>query len=614
LTRTLAPHLKDPFVLLETALFDEDNRDSFLFHGFRDIIIFRHGDDVGTFFKKMEACLDRGLWLCGYCAYEFGYYLEPALFHLQKDFSFPLAWFGACPKPRVLTARQDARNIRAADLPRTRYRIQNIAPSIDTRAYREAIRMIHGYLEEGLTYQVNFSFKMKFEFEGSAFDLYRDLRRAQPTSYMGLIHTGEESILSFSPELFFRTRGSHIMTRPMKGTVARGLGTEDDARNKTWLARDDKIRAENVMIVDLLRNDLGRIAKKVWVPTLFDIEQYPTLYQMTSTIRAALRARTGMRDIFSALFPSGSVTGAPKIKTMELIAGLEKEPRGVYTGAVGYISPQRKACFNVAIRTLSLPKRGKGELGIGGGIVADSVDEKEYQEALLKARFLTETPQQFSLIETMRFEEGRGVIFVDLHLERLKKSCDYFSIPLDVPALSRRLKASQEFPRGRGIIRVLVDQQGNIILQKNVFEETPVPVTVAISPERIDPIDVFLYHKTTRRARYDEAHKKARAQGFFDAVFLNTREEVTEGAITNVFVLKKGMLYTPPREAGLLPGVLREHLLRTGKAKEKTLTLRDVAEAEKFYVGNSVRGLLEAKLYQKSKNSIVTGRYVGAQS
>jgi len=214
----------------------------------------------------------------------------------------------------------------------------------------------------------------------------------------------------------------------------------------------------------------------------------------------------------------------------------------------------------------------------------------------------------------MRFEEGRGVIFVDLHLERLKKSCDYFSIPLDVPALSRRLKASQEFPRGRGIIRVLVDQQGNIILQKNVFEETPVPVTVAISPERIDPIDVFLYHKTTRRARYDEAHKKARAQGFFDAVFLNTREEVTEGAITNVFVLKKGMLYTPPREAGLLPGVLREHLLRTGKAKEKTLTLRDVAEAEKFYVGNSVRGLLEAKLYQKSKNSIVTGRYVGAQS
>ncbi|UCC95361.1 MAG: aminodeoxychorismate synthase component I [Candidatus Omnitrophota bacterium] len=377
-----------PFVFLETALLDEHNTKSFLFKDFSDTLTFQPKDNVEVFFERAEELLAKGFWLCGYFTYEFGYFLEGAFAPLRRNLHFPLAWLGACKAPIVIDHRKCI-SCPKDSFAKSPYSIRDMRPNISQEEYALAIGTIKRYLEEGLTYQVNFTFKMKFDFQGNPIGLYHALRAAQPTSYMALINTGSHHILSFSPELFFRKRYDAIVSRPMKGTVRRGISVEEDRKNKDWLKNSKKTKAENVMIVDLLRNDLGRISKKVWVPSLFDIEKYRTLYQMTSTIQAQLKTGIHMHEIFSSLFPCGSVTGAPKIKTMQIIRGLEKESRGVYTGSIGYFSPKRDACFNVAIRTIAL-EENKGELGIGGGIVYDSTAETEYREALLKARFLTE--------------------------------------------------------------------------------------------------------------------------------------------------------------------------------------------------------------------------------
>jgi para-aminobenzoate synthetase/4-amino-4-deoxychorismate lyase len=382
----------------------------------------------------------------------------------------------------------------------------------------------------------------------------------------------------------------------MKGTVKRGLLLADDERNKRWLKNCKKIQAENVMIVDLLRNDLGKISNKVTVPCLFEVEKYRTLYQMTSTIEAELKDNVGIKDIFTALFPCGSVTGAPKIKTIEIIKRLEKEPRGIYTGAIGFVSPQKEACFNVAIRTIFV-KNGKGELGIGGGIVYDSLERSEYEEAFIKAKFLTQRCPVFSLIETILWKEDRGYFLLDLHLKRLKKSCEYFSIPLNFKKVRKELEKTAEGLRGKKFkVRVLVNTEGKIALDSTPLEELATPVKVKVSSKTIDPHNLFLYHKTTQRSFYDEERKVAQAEGFFEVIFLNIYGELTEGAVTNIFVLNREGLYTPPLHCGLLAGVLREYLLREKKLTEKVIRLKDIMEADKVYVGNSVRGLMEAEI------------------
>jgi para-aminobenzoate synthetase/4-amino-4-deoxychorismate lyase len=413
---------------------------------------------------------------------------------------------------------------------------------------------------------------------------------------MAFINTGNSHILSLSPELFFRKRGSSIISRPMKGTAKRGLTLDKDKENLKWLARNKKTRAENIMIVDLLRNDLGKISQEVRVPRLFEIEKHRTLYQMTSTVKAKLKNNMKMKDIFFSLFPCGSVTGAPKIKTMEIIKDLEKEPRGVYTGAIGYISPQRDACFNIAIRT-ALIKDGKGEMGVGGGIVYDSIESSEYEEAMLKAKFLTQHFSEIFLIESMLWEENVGYFLLSLHLKRLRNSCGYFSIPLDIKQLKRKLIILEEsLGRGKFKIRVSVSLNGDVKIEKEPLAEIATPVKVKLSLQRIDPQNMFLYHKTTHRDLYDRERKTAQEEGYFEVIFLNTNEEVTEGSITNVFISKNGLLYTPPIKCGLLGGVLREYFLKEGRAKEEVLYLKDILEAEKVYIGNSVRGILEAQI------------------
>jgi para-aminobenzoate synthetase/4-amino-4-deoxychorismate lyase len=594
LKNILKDKLSSPFVFLETASFDKENKTSFLFQDFHKILTFKAGDNVDLFFKGIEDFVKKGFWLCGYFAYEFGYFLEPAFHALRQKSAYPLAWFGVCRKPTLINQSYHQPNFKNADL---FYAVKNIKPNICQREYAAKISRIKDYLKEGLTYQVNFTFKVKFDFRGDVLDFYLNLRKSQPTSYMALINMGESFILSLSPELFFRREGKTIVTRPMKGTSGRGLTWDGDKKNQEELKKNAKIKAENVMIVDLLRNDLGRIAQKVWVPRLFQVEKYRTLYQMTSTIKAKLfKSDVKIKDIFTSLFPCGSVTGAPKIKTMDIIRSLEKEPRGIYTGAIGYISPEKEACFNVAIRTILL-NQGKGEMGIGGGIVDDSVEKYEYEEALLKAKFLVEKFPQFSLIETILWQENKGYFLLDLHLERLKNSCDYFSISLDFKKLKKNLKIAQaNMNQGKWKVRILVNPLGQVSIERQPLEELNTPVRVKISAQRINPGNVFLYHKTTRRHIYDRENRRARRQGFFEVIFLNINGQVTEGAISNIFILKQGRLYTPPVKCGLLEGVLRKHLLREGKVEEKIIYPKDILDADKWYIGNSVRGLMEARL------------------
>jgi para-aminobenzoate synthetase/4-amino-4-deoxychorismate lyase len=590
--RFIKPYVNSPFVLLETSAFDKANKQSYFFTDFLKTITFYHNDNPQDFFNKIDECLQSGLWLAGYFAYEFGYYLEPALYSLRKKDKVPLAWLGVCHKPITI------KHLSSDDHKTTSYAMGRLAPNISYREYCLGIGKIKRYLKEGLTYQVNFTFKNKFNFKGDSIDFYLNAKKTQPTAYTSFINTGDVHVLSFSPELFFRLKGERIIVKPMKGTVGRGLSESDDRQKRNWLEKDKKARAENIMIVDLLRNDLSRFSKQVKTTRLFETEKHRTLYQLTSTVEAVLKKNAKISDIFFSLFPSGSVTGAPKINTMMLINDLEKEPRGVYTGAIGYMK-KNEACFNVAIRTVEL-RGGKGKVGVGGGIVDDSKANLEFREACLKSRFLEQGFKDFMLIESILWEKGKGCFLLDLHLDRLRKSCDYFSIRLDEKKLKQDLRIFlKSLPEKKLKIRINVDIEGKFNLGKEPLEEIAQPVKVKLSEKRIMPEDIFLYHKTNQRYTYDKERKRAKKEGFFEVVFLNKRLELTEGAITNIFLLKESCLFTPPVYSGLLDGVLRRHLIDIAKAREKVLYAHDLAKADKIYIGNSVRGLLEARVYTK---------------
>jgi para-aminobenzoate synthetase/4-amino-4-deoxychorismate lyase len=602
----IGKRISSPFVFLESAYSppaaNRRREKSLLFSSFCDLLVFYPGDDTEAFFTKVEGYLKRGFWLAGFFSYEFGYFLEPSLSKLYpKRLRSPLVWLGVCKKPLVFGHKKINKSFRSKTSS-PRYEVKNLRPNVRKSEYHSSIGAIKKCIERGQTYQVNYTFKYKFDFRGNVLEFYLNLRRAQPTSYMALLNTGGEYVLSFSPELFFRLADKRIEIRPMKGTLSRAYLPEADAAGARWLRNDLKNRAENVMIVDLMRNDLGRISKVGTVVTkeLFEVEKYRTLHQMVSSVTSSLEDGVILRDIFRALFPSGSVTGAPKISTMEIIARLEKEERSVYTGVIGYISPRYEASFNVAIRTL-LIKDGKGEMGVGGGIVYDSLESQEYKEAQLKARFLTQKFPRFSLIESMRWDKEKGFHLLDLHLRRLAASAGYFQIPLDLKEVRRELTALEaKLCKGPYKVRILLDLRGNLELSYQVLEEMSLPVKVKLSARRVDAADLFLYHKTTHRHLYDKERKRANREGFFEVIFLNNRGELTEGAISNIFLLIRGQLFTPPLSCGLLPGVLRQHLLETGEVKEKVFYPDDFSLAQKIFIGNSVRGLLEIEIMKKN--------------
>ncbi|OAG26979.1 aminodeoxychorismate synthase component I [Thermodesulfatator autotrophicus] len=584
----------DFFIFLETSKVLPGEKRHFLFENPQAVFLFNPGDDMTLFFRKLEKALSAGFWLAGYFSYEFGYFLDKRLLPLSTKKTFaPLVVLGAFKTPQIFEAKI-SHFYETGSLELNELRL-----SLSKDEYMAKIHQIKDFIASGDTYQVNFTLKYHFSFYNNPLSWYLALRHKQRVSYGAFMKTPSFWVLSFSPELFIKIEDTTIWTRPMKGTAPRGANLLEDEKISSFLASDIKNQAENIMIVDLLRNDLGRVCEpgSVWVPKLFEVEKYETVFQMTSTVKGKLK-NFNLFNLFRALFPCGSVTGAPKIRTMEIISELETEPRGVYTGAIGFISPQKEMAFNVAIRTLFMNK-DKGEFGIGSGIVWDSEPEKEYEECLLKARFLTGQEPSFELIETMCFIPEEGVKLLPFHLDRLKASATYFGFPLEEDRLQKILEQTFSSLNGPAKLRLLLREDGRLRLEAYPFPPSPREIKIALVKKDYAPPKKFLLHKTTHRDWFNRWQKVAQKNGLFDVIFYDEKERILEGTISNIFLQISGKLYTPPTELGLLPGVLRESLLAQGKAEEKELYLEDLDRAERIFVGNAVRGLLPVSHYFK---------------
>ena len=463
----------------------------------------------------------------------------------------------------------------------------------------DAIDEIRDQIRRGYTYQVNHTFRSSAQFDGDVLGLYHDITHSQNAGYGALIDGGDWAVTSASPELFFEWRRGVITSRPMKGTARRGLDIEDDETLRVWLAQSEKNRAENLMIVDMVRNDLGRIADigSVKVPELFTTEKYDTVWQLTSTVTAHPRSGTTLVDVFSALFPSASITGAPKVATMDIIRGLERSPRGVYCGAVGFGGPtgtgQPHWVFNVAIRTVTVDRRtATAWYGTGGGITYDSTAEDEYAEALLKSRVLEFRTADFDLLETMCWEPGHGVALLSRHLDRAARSARYFDIPLDVARARHMLASIDSAVRQR--VRMLVDRTGTIRVETTDIDEPIGRTRLAIDGVPVDRGDPFLHHKTTLRQTYREA--AARHPDADDVVLVNGDGEITETTIANIAVLIDGEWRTPPHTSGCLRGVRRAELLDQGAIVERIVTIAELRSADGIARFNAVRPWEECEL------------------
>lgn len=567
-----------PFVLLD----DVQAGSARLYRDPVEIVVAYADDEVAPALARLRSAMARGLHTAGYVAYEVGHVLEPRLKALTRPGS-PLLWFGLFAAEENL----DATAVEAllgdpagawAGPPR---------PLIDRSDYEAAVGRVLDYIGAGDIYQANLTFRAEVPVAGPPPALYARLRRAGGGPWSALVHDGTNWLLSFSPELFFTLEQGRFTARPMKGTAARDSDPEA-------LRTDAKQRAENLMIVDLLRNDLARVARagSVAVPRLFEIETYPTLHQMTSTITADLEPGKDAVDALTALFPCGSVTGAPKIRAMEIIAELEPDARGCYTGAIGRISPEGDAAFNVAIRTLMVgPERGKARMGLGSGVVADSVAAAEWRECLEKGRFVTAAGARFDLIETMRFDAEEGLLELERHVARLKSSADLFGFACDRHALRNELQAATFRLRDSRCVRVRLSPRGAVAIEVRPLPSSPRTAEVALVRRPVVREDFRLAHKTSDRGFYDQARM---ASGCFEAILVDDEGYVTEGSFTNVFLRRDDRLYTPPLARGLLAGVLRQRLLEEGYAQEAEIRAEDLAGD--FYIGNAVRGLIPARL------------------
>ena len=627
----------DDFVFLESTRVTPENHRSYLFLDPIEKLTCCQDDDPVAFLEKAQERQQQGFYLAGYLSYEFGYFLEPVLAESfrprplpRPGAALPLAELGVFSRAHVYDHLDESSPGNHAwpsgNQPETvtGFGIDNLQLNLERPDYLEAISRIKSYIGAGDTYQVNFTLKLLFGFSGSIREFYGSLRRNQSVSYGGYIKNGDTAILTFSPELFLRKRNNVITVRPMKGTMRRGRTVAEDRQFADFLHNDIKNRSENVMIVDLLRNDLGRLSRMggVNVQSLFDVETYETLLQMTSTIKGKLAHPVSLKEMFMALFPCGSVTGAPKIRTMEIIRELEAEDRSVYTGAIGYITPDGDAVFNVPIRTVVL-QGDKGEMGIGSGIVWDSDPVGEWEECKLKGRFLMNPAPEFKLIETMLWHPESGYWLLDLHLDRLAESAGYFLFPCDVgevrislEMLAGSFRGAERMKSQR--VRLTLARDGEIELTSTALDTGMLP---PIDPAALQPGDTaslpqvifsdirtdsnapYLYHKTTVRGCYDEERTRAAARGIYEVLFVNEKGEVTEGSFTNIFVLRKGRLITPPVSCGLLPGILRQHLLLKypEMVQEEIISPGDVAQAEAVFVGNSVRGLVQVQLIKNAE-------------
>lgn len=505
-----------------------------------------------------------GAYVAVMIAYEAAAAFDSAL-TTHESGEFPLAWIGVFANPTECVEYAGG-GVESAGW----------KPRIDKTEYESAVTTIRDLIAAGDTYQVNYSFPLTSTFRGDAYAWYRELCVAQGAPYSVYLDLGRHQVLCLSPELFFQRSGDRVVTRPMKGTKTRGRWLEEDREHAAWLRESRKDRAENVMIVDLLRNDLGKVSVPGTVHTtsLFDIERFETVWQMTSTVESTLRPKTSLVELMSALFPCGSITGAPKIRTMQIIRELERFPRGVYTGAIGILRPGGDCIFNVAIRTVVIDTQtGVATFGVGGGVTIDSTAAGEYEECLVKSRFLENKPVEFELFESMLAEDGE-IFLLERHIERLRNSAAYFGFEFKEED-ARTLLAHIPSPKAK--LRLTLQKDGRFKTETSPIIDHLGPKRVSLATTPVNSSDRFLFHKTTNRKYSD------------DVIFWNERNEVTESGIANVVVRLNDELFTPPVSCGLLAGTFRQQLLEEGLIKERVITVEEFKNAEEIYLINSVR-------------------------
>ena len=590
------------------------------FHHPVEILTTNRVEAVLPLLQELEAVQARqGLFAAGWLAYEAAPGLDPVLKVRPPEGAFPLVWFGLYPEPDSLPALPRWQPADSGEMPFSAWQASITRPEYDA-----AIEKVKAHIACGDTYQVNYTFRLRADFQGNTRDAlatFAALARAQNAPYAAYVRTDRFTLCSASPELFFSLDGQILTSRPMKGTAARGLTLAEDLEQAEWLRHSEKNRAENLMIVDMVRNDIGRVARtgSVRVDDLFCVEKYPTVWQMVTGVSGETGAP--LSEIFQALFPAASITGAPKVRTMEIITELETDPRQVYTGSIGFISPQRRALFNVAIRTVLVDRlESRAEYGTGGGITWDSVDTAEFEESQTKAKILSVRFPHFSLLESILWTTEEGYFLLDLHLKRLMDSAAYFSFPVELPAVRQQLAAlapnpPAPFPGKEGgeeragstvqaayKVRLLVDERGGITCQAERLpasgEGRPLRACLAHTP--VDASNPFLYHKTTNRQVYEQARRACpQSEGvtFDETLLWNERGELTEFCTANLVVELDGALYTPPVSCGLLPGTYRAWLLGQGRVKERIIHLEELADCERILAINSVRGAREVLVH-----------------
>lgn len=606
------------FTLLDDSDASATQPTSRLYTDLQQVLSCTNSAEFNLMIEQMQTALQQGLYAVAVFSYELG----ETLLNIKSGETTQPSTILLYRRCQQLSQDQVASWLQHQNQSNEIAGIADLHASINEEEFTNAIDSIQRYIVDGDTYQVNYTFRFHFQTYGSFFSLYQRLRERQPVPFGALISMPDGSVvLSLSPELFIRHSQGNLVARPMKGTSASSttldekLDEQINLQRGERLAQDEKNRAENVMIVDLLRNDLGRIAQpgSIQVPKLFEVQRFNAVLQMTSSVVAHCREEVSLVELLKAIYPCGSITGAPKIRTMQIIYEVETEARGIYTGAIGWFDPTTATnkipefCLSVPIRTmhLQMPKSDgmrSGIMGVGAGIVFDSVAASEYQECLLKARFLTELPAQFSLFETMHATKEQGCRHWDRHLKRLQKSAQYFGVPLNLSEIEKQLNLTcAGFAEKTSYrLKLSVDGAGQIQTHYAVLNPitTPVNLILAESPQQSQ--SVWLQHKTTQRAQYDLAWKAAEKQGAFDMLFCNEHGELTEGARSNLLVKIDGRWFTPPLSAGVLPGVMRSVLMDdpAWKLTERSMRVDQLNHAEEIAVCNALRGVLLAK--QKS--------------
>ena len=552
----------------------------------QEIVTARTVSQVDRVLQTAQEATTEGLWAVGFLCYEAAPSFDEAL-TTRKPGRLPVAWFALCDPPSEVTTEQ---------LPASGgFELGDLDASVSAAEHGRGVRRIREWIARGDTYQVNYTYPVLGSFAGDPWGLFRQLWRNQRAPHAAWIDAGDHAICSVSPELFFDLEDGRVRCRPMKGTAPRGRTTAEDRRRADGLRASRKNRAENVMIVDMIRNDIGKVAKPGTVETasLFDVERYDTVFQLTSTVTG--EASGSAVEVLRALFPCASITGAPKVRSMQLIRELEPGPRGVYTGAIGRLAPQGRARFSVAIRTATVDRAAATlSYGTGGGIVWDSEAEDEYRETVDKTRVLATPAPPFALLETLLWRPGSGYRLLEEHLDRLADSAVYFGVPSDRDSILHALESHASELSDPRRVRLIVERNGSARVSSAAITETPVPCRVEIASEPIDSANVFLFHKTTHRAAYERARRDR--PGADDVLLWNERGELTESTWANVVLELDGQRLTPSLESGLLAGTQRRRLLDDGEIEERALLVSDLIRCESLWLINSVRGWMPAEL------------------